>query len=87
LLQVARAPLQTDIVQLGRLATNLADNSAAVNAFLQDLPVKMADIARLASYGSWLNFYLCNATVTGLHIAPPGKLRTGVPITAARCAS
>lgn len=87
LLQVARAPLQTDIVQLGRLATNLADNSPTVNTFLQDLPAKMADIARLASYGSWLNFFLCNATVTGLHIAPPGRLRTGVPVTAARCAS
>jgi phospholipid/cholesterol/gamma-HCH transport system substrate-binding protein len=92
LLQVARAPLQTDIVQLGRLATNLADNSPTVNTFLQDLPAKMADIARLASYGSWLNFFLCNATVTGLHIAPSGgghsgRVRAGVPVTAARCAS
>jgi phospholipid/cholesterol/gamma-HCH transport system substrate-binding protein len=92
LLQVARPPLRTDIVQLGRLATNLADNSPTVNTFLQDLPAKMADIARLASYGSWLNFFLCNATVTGLHIAPggrghSGRARTGVPVTAARCTS
>ena len=26
----------------------------------------MTDIARLASYGSWLNFFLCSATVTGV---------------------
>ncbi len=87
LLQVARAPLQTDIVQLGRLASNLAAGSPAVNAFLQDLPAKMADIARLASYGSWLNFFLCQATVSGLHVAPGGPLHSGIPVTAARCTS
>jgi phospholipid/cholesterol/gamma-HCH transport system substrate-binding protein len=87
LLQVARSPLHTDIVQLGRLATNLADNSPAVNTFLTTLPAKMADIARLASYGSWLNFYLCQAAVTGLNIAPGGKVPTTVPVTAARCSS
>src|SRR5215472_16541339 len=85
LLGVARAPLQTDIVQLGRLASNLAANSPTVSQFLTTLPAKMTDIARLASYGSWLNFFLCNATVTGVHVAPGGKVRAGVPITAARC--
>jgi phospholipid/cholesterol/gamma-HCH transport system substrate-binding protein len=88
LLQVGRPPLKDDITQLQRLATNLADNSPTVSTFLQDLPVKMADIARLASYGSWLNFFLCDATVDGVHIAGPrGKSSTGVPLTAARCTS
>lgn len=87
LLQVGRAPLQTDIIQLGRLASNLAANSPTVNTFLIDLPAKMNDIARLASYGSWLNFFLCNATVTGVHVKPGGRVRLGVPITAARCVS
>jgi|HubBroStandDraft_1064217.scaffolds.fasta_scaffold15617_4 phospholipid/cholesterol/gamma-HCH transport system substrate-binding protein len=86
LLQVGRAPLRTDIGQLQTLAANLADNSPTVNTFLQDLPAKMADIARIASYGSWLNFYLCDATVTGVNTAPGGgRLRDGVPDTAARC--
>jgi phospholipid/cholesterol/gamma-HCH transport system substrate-binding protein len=87
LLDVARQPLATDIVQLGRLATNLADNSPMVNQFLVDLPGTMTGIARLASYGSWLNFFLCDATVTGVSIKSPGKERTGVPLTAARCQS
>jgi phospholipid/cholesterol/gamma-HCH transport system substrate-binding protein len=88
LLAVARAPLQTGIVQLGRLASNLAAGSPAVNTFLADLPAKMAAIARLASYGSWLNFFLCNAVVTGVHVAPVGgKVHSGVPVTAARCES
>ncbi len=88
LLGVIRPGLHDNIVQLGRLAANLADNSGTVNTFLQDLPVKMADIARTASYGSWLNFFLCNATVSGLHVKPGGgNLHSGVPITAARCVS
>jgi phospholipid/cholesterol/gamma-HCH transport system substrate-binding protein len=88
LLQVAREPLATDIVQLGRLSSNLADNSPAVDTFLKTLPAKMTDIARLASYGSWLNFFLCSATVTGVKTAPPGKKALGgVPVTAARCTS
>jgi phospholipid/cholesterol/gamma-HCH transport system substrate-binding protein len=85
LLQVGRAPLHTDIVALGQLSTNLADNSPAVATFLQNLPVKMNDIARLASYGSWLNLYLCDATVTGARSALGAPAPTGVPITASRC--
>jgi len=88
LLQVARPPLKDDISQLQRLSGNLADNSGVVNTFLQDLPVKMADIARTASYGSWLNFFLCDATVNGVHLAgSAGKKSAGVPLTAARCLS
>src|SRR5262245_18774210 len=87
LLQVGRPPLQADISQLRRLASNLAASSPTVDTFLQDLPVKMADIARLASYGSWLNFYLCNANVTGIHTGPHRTTRKGVPVTAARCTS
>jgi phospholipid/cholesterol/gamma-HCH transport system substrate-binding protein len=88
LLQVVRPSLKGDISQLGRLAANLADNSGAVNTFLQDLPLKMADIAQIASYGSWLNFFLCDATVNGVHIAGrAGTTSKGVSITAARCLS
>src|SRR5215472_8251549 len=84
LLQVARAPLSADITQLGRLATNLDNNSPAVNSFLHTLPVKMNEIAKLASYGSWLNFFMCDALVSGVtqKFGPPP---TGVPVTAARC--
>jgi len=83
LLRVARPPLRDDITQLGRLATNLANNTPAVNSFLQNLPVKMSRIARLASYGSWLNFFMCNAQVSGVQ-QKFGPKPTGVGITAAR---
>ena len=87
LLQVGRAPLQSGITQLQRLAANLAANSPTVSTFLQDLPAKMADIARIASYGSWLNFYLCDASVTGVRNVLGGPAPHGVPVTAARCSS
>jgi phospholipid/cholesterol/gamma-HCH transport system substrate-binding protein len=86
LLQVSRPPLATDITQLGRLATNLANNSGTVNTFLHYLPLKMTEIARLASYGSWLNFFMCDAVVSGV-TQKFGPNPTGVPITAARCRS
>ncbi len=85
LLQVGRAPLKADIVQLGRLATNLNDNSGTVSQFLTTLPVKLRAIARLASYGSWVNFYLCSATVTGVRSSLGGPAASGVHSTAARC--
>jgi phospholipid/cholesterol/gamma-HCH transport system substrate-binding protein len=84
LLQVSRPPLRTDIAQLGRLSANLANNSGAVGTFLHTLPVKMSEIARLASYGSWLNFFMCDALVSGV-TEKFGPNPTGVGITAARC--
>ncbi len=87
LLAVGRAPLRTDISQLGLVASHLAANSPAVDTFLQDLPQKMSDITRLASYGSWLNFFLCDATVTGARNSFGGRRPRGVRVSAARCTS
>jgi phospholipid/cholesterol/gamma-HCH transport system substrate-binding protein len=84
LLQVARPPLSQDITQLGRVAGNLAANTPTVNTFLKNLPLKMSQIARTASYGSWLNMFLCDALVSGVK-EQFGPNPTGVPITAARC--
>ena len=84
LLQVSRAPLSADITQLGRLSRNLANNTPTVNTFLKNLPLKMSEIARIASYGSWLNFFMCDALVSGVK-EKFGPNPTGVPITAARC--
>jgi phospholipid/cholesterol/gamma-HCH transport system substrate-binding protein len=83
LLAVSRPPLKADIAQLGKVSSNLNANSAAVARFLATLPVKLAAIARLASYGSWVNFYLCSATVTGVRGVPGGS--AGVHGSTARC--
>jgi phospholipid/cholesterol/gamma-HCH transport system substrate-binding protein len=66
------------------VAGTLANNTPTVNTFLKNLPVKMSQIARLASYGSWLNLFMCDALVSGVK-EKFGPNPTGVPITAARC--
>lgn len=89
LLADGREPLKRDIEQLGRLSTNLSDESPKVDAFLRLLPVKMAAIGRIASYGSWLNLYLCEADLSGVTYKQyPGENHpppTGIPLTAERC--
>jgi phospholipid/cholesterol/gamma-HCH transport system substrate-binding protein len=85
LLQVANPPLTQDITQLGRLAGNLATASPQVNTFLHNLPLKLNDIARLASYGSWLNFYECSVSLSGVKSSFGAPPPTGVPVTASRC--
>jgi phospholipid/cholesterol/gamma-HCH transport system substrate-binding protein len=80
LLQVGNAPLQQAITQLGRLS-----GTPTVNTFLHNLPLKLTDIARLGSYGSWLNFYECSVALSGVKSSYGGKAPTGVPVTASRC--
>ena len=60
LLRQGRAPLKNSIDALGDVSANLAGSSGALNSFLEQLPVKLNKIGRTASYGSWLNFYLCS---------------------------
>lgn len=86
LLQQVNPPLQADITDLGGLASTLADNTGPLNTFLRNWPVKEEDIARLASYGSWLNLFECGASVSRVQQAF-GPVPRGVPVTAARCKS
>ena len=62
LLEQGRAPLQQSISALGKLSGNLADQSPALRSFLQQAPTKLNSIGKLASYGSWVNVYLCSLT-------------------------
>lgn len=65
LLDQARQPLKDSISGLGMLASNLVAGSAELEQFLVATPEKFDVLGRTASYGSWLNFYLCEATVVG----------------------
>lgn len=78
LLEAARPPLQGSIAGLDTLSKTLAGSTPQLNQFLNLLPEKFNQIGKLGSYGSWMNFYLCSAT---LQTSPP----RGVPATAARC--
>ncbi|HEU5470299.1 MAG TPA: MCE family protein [Actinophytocola sp.] len=78
-----REPLRRDIDALGDLSKNLADGTPAFERFLANLPIKFEAIGRTASYGGWLNMFLCSASSD----APPapGGGPVGVPLTEARC--
>ncbi|WP_327678368.1 MCE family protein [Streptomyces sp. NBC_00467] len=85
LLTDGRAPLKNDIRELGRLSRQLGDNSPAIENFLQKTPAKMQALTRLASYGSWLNLYLCEAKVSGVTTSDGSTPPTGIGISEPRC--
>jgi phospholipid/cholesterol/gamma-HCH transport system substrate-binding protein len=60
LLQDARAPLSADLDALGTVAGTLNDNAAVIDRTLSGLPQRYAGLTRVASYGSWFNFFLCD---------------------------
>jgi phospholipid/cholesterol/gamma-HCH transport system substrate-binding protein len=59
LLDEGRAPIKRSIQGLGDLSASLAGGDE-LDEFLSNLPGKLESIGRLASYGSWINFYLCS---------------------------
>ncbi len=77
LLTEAREPLKQDIAALGALTDNLNDNEALVEHFIQFLPQKTATLTRTVSYGSWFNFYLCEASG---EVGIPGLISTPINI-------
>jgi phospholipid/cholesterol/gamma-HCH transport system substrate-binding protein len=82
LLEQGRQPLKDDIARLGLLAGNLG-NAPELEPFVRNLPVKLEAIGRTASYGSWLNFYLCFASSQAE--PAPGGPPVGIPVTESRC--
>ncbi|GAB1508595.1 MCE family protein [Actinophytocola sp. KF-1] len=65
LLEQARQPLKQSISGLGMLASNLVSGQDALEQFLVATPEKFEAVGRTASYGSWINFYLCEAIPIG----------------------
>lgn len=61
LLGDVRPPLKADIKHLNGLATNLNRGSKTVDRVLRNLPSLLNEVDRTASYGSWFQFYLCQA--------------------------
>lgn len=84
LLEEGRAPLKGSIRALGDLSEILADNEDVLATFLRTLPTKLDRVGRLASYGSWVNFYLCS--IDGRIPLPEGYYGDlGVKPVAGRC--
>ncbi|AXB44325.1 MCE family protein [Amycolatopsis albispora] len=74
LFEVARPPLKETIAELGNVSGNLAAQEGELDQFFELLPKKLEAVGRTGTYGSWLNFYLCEAVLT---TDPPIGYRSG----------
>lgn len=64
LFEQARPALKDSIAGLGDLSANLVTGAEDLERFLTLTPAKFEAVGRTATYGSWVNFYLCEATLT-----------------------
>ncbi|MGH3378269.1 MAG: MCE family protein [Actinoallomurus sp.] len=76
LLTQARPPLKRDITELGKLSKVLADNGGDLDKAFAALPTNFTLLNRVASYGSFFNFYLCSLDA---QIGLPGKVSFNTP--------
>ncbi|KAA1426143.1 MCE family protein [Nocardioides antri] len=60
LLAGSRVPIGRTIRGLDGLAGNLVAAEADLDRIFENLPRKLEAVGRTASYGSWVNFYLCS---------------------------
>ncbi|GAA0725427.1 MCE family protein [Dactylosporangium roseum] len=85
LLGDARPALAADVNALGTLSTTLNDNAAVIDKTLAGLPDRYGALTRVASYGSWFNFFLCDFDGT-VGVAGHGDLNPATfSSPAARC--
>lgn len=85
LLQDIRPPLPLDLTSLSGIGNTLATTvltQAGPNVldnFLHYFPAKLNSIIRTATYGSWFNFYLCDADFFANGRYSPLRLHNNVP--------
>jgi phospholipid/cholesterol/gamma-HCH transport system substrate-binding protein len=60
LLGEARPSIASDVDGLRRLAGNVNDNAGVIDRTLAGLPARYDGLTRVASHGSWFNFFLCD---------------------------
>jgi phospholipid/cholesterol/gamma-HCH transport system substrate-binding protein len=63
LLSSARPPLARTVDQLNRLAPLLDKDKGLIDVALQKAPQNYRKLARVGSYGSFVNYYLCGITI------------------------
>jgi phospholipid/cholesterol/gamma-HCH transport system substrate-binding protein len=63
LMKRGRPPLAGTVDQLNRLAPSLDAGKDRIDAVLQRSPENYRKLARIGSYGSFFNYYLCGVTL------------------------
>jgi phospholipid/cholesterol/gamma-HCH transport system substrate-binding protein len=76
LLTDVRPPVKRDIAALGQLSKVLAANGGRLDQAFAAMPTNFTLLHRVASYGSWFNFYLCSLDA---RIGLPGKVSYNTP--------
>ncbi|MDT4916333.1 MAG: phospholipid/cholesterol/gamma-HCH transport system substrate-binding protein [Pseudonocardiales bacterium] len=87
LLTHVRGPFAQDVKSITGLVDQLNQNSSTLKFVIRQLPPTVGALIRTASYGSWFNFYLCEASGT---LVLPGNIKKEINIAsngAARCNS
>lgn len=80
LLEPTRPSIQSAISSIDTLSTKINNRQGEFDAILQNFPVKLDKLIRVASFGSWFQFYLCGIDiVAGPGYAPQLNLPTGLP--------
>jgi phospholipid/cholesterol/gamma-HCH transport system substrate-binding protein len=64
LLTRVRGPFKQDVKSITGLVDTLNANRSTIRFVIQQLPPTVGALIRTASYGSWFNFYLCEASGT-----------------------
>ncbi|MBM7459833.1 MCE family protein [Rhodococcus coprophilus] len=79
-LEPTRPSISQSITALEQLSSTLNSNRDDLDKVLETLPVKLDKLTRVASYGSWFQFYLCGIdVVAGPGSVPYLNLPTGLP--------
>jgi phospholipid/cholesterol/gamma-HCH transport system substrate-binding protein len=87
LLTRVRGPFAQDVKSITGLVDQLNKNSGTLRYVIQQLPPTVGALIRTASYGSWFNFYLCEASGT---LVLPGNVKKEITLAGsnqARCNS
>ena len=87
LLTRVRGPFAEDVKSITGLVDQLNKNSSTLTFVLKQLPPTVGALIRTGSYGSWFNFYLCEASGT---LVLPGNVKKEITLSGsnqARCNS
>jgi phospholipid/cholesterol/gamma-HCH transport system substrate-binding protein len=87
LLGDVRSPLAGTVDQLSRLTPLLDQDKARLDAALQKAPGNYRKLVRLGSYGSWVNFYICELSVRVSDLQGRTVVIPWVKQTTGRCAA
>ncbi|WP_327087721.1 MCE family protein [Nonomuraea sp. NBC_01738] len=80
LLTRARPDLKADADHMGNLFETLNDERELLDTTIKDVPLRLNQLTRAVSYGSWFNFYLCSLKVKSGALTTPAITNEG-----ARC--